>query len=62
MPYSDSELPKGNALYINRLNKIKVLGLVREHSTISRAEIVKKSGLSTPTVTRIIDSLIKNEN
>jgi len=61
MPYSDSGLPKGNALYINRLNKIKILGLVREHGIISRAEIVKKSGLSAPTVTRIIDSLIKEE-
>ena len=61
MPYPEPGLPNGNALYINRLNKIKILGLVREHGTISRAEIVRKSGLSAPTVTRIIDSLIKDE-
>jgi len=61
MPFSESGLPKGNAVYINRLNRIKILGLIRDYGTISRAEIVKKSGLSAPTVTRIVDSLIKEE-
>lgn len=55
------KLPKGNAIYINRLNKIKILGLIREYGTISRAEIVTKSGLSAPTVTRIVNSLISEE-
>jgi len=53
--------PKGNAVYINRLNKIKILGLIRDYSTISRAELVTKSGLSAPTVTRIVNSLINDE-
>ncbi|WP_075603711.1 ROK family transcriptional regulator [Saccharicrinis aurantiacus] len=53
--------PKGNAEYINRLNKIKVLNLIRESDKISRAEIVKTTGLSAPTVTRIVDSLINVE-
>ncbi|MFO7934392.1 MAG: ROK family transcriptional regulator [Bacteroidales bacterium] len=57
----NDKLPKGNAVYINRLNKIKILGLIREHGTISRAEIVTRSGLSAPTVTRIVDSLINEE-
>ena len=61
MPYSSSNLPRGNALYINRLNKINILGLIREYGTMSRADIVKKSGLSAPTVTRIVDGLIKEE-
>ena len=52
------KLPKGNAVYINRINKIKILGLIREHGTISRAEIVTRSGLSAPTVTRIVNSLL----
>ena len=56
-----SRAPKGNAVYINRLNKIKVLGLIREHGTISRAEIVEISGLSAPTVSRIVKGLIKEE-
>jgi len=56
-----SQHPKGSAEYINRLNKIKVLNLIRESGEISRAEIVKKTGLSAPTITRIVDSLINTE-
>jgi len=57
----NTRMPKGNAVYINRLNKIKILGLIRDYSTISRAELVTKSGLSAPTVTRIVSSLIRDE-
>lgn len=53
--------PIGNAEYINRLNKIKILNIIRDAGMISRAEIVKKAGLSAPTVTRIVDSLINKE-
>lgn len=53
--------PKGSAEYINRLNKIRVINLIRESGKISRAEIVKKTGLSAPTITRIVDSLINVE-
>ncbi|MEM8565735.1 MAG: ROK family transcriptional regulator [Bacteroidota bacterium] len=55
------DLPKGNALYINRLNKIKVLQLIRNESGISRADIVKKTGLTAPTITRIVESLVNEE-
>lgn len=51
----------GNAEYINRLNKIRVLSLIREKGEISRSEIVKLSGLSAPTVTRAVDSLVNKE-
>ena len=44
--------------YINKLNKIEVLRLIRVSGEISRADIVKKTKLSAPTVTRIVDSLI----
>ena len=47
-----------NAQYINRLNSIKVLDLVRNSDGISRADIAKKSGLSAPTASRIVESLI----
>ena len=50
-----------DAKYINRLNRIEVLRLIRESDEISRAGIVKKTKLSAPTVTRIVDSLI-NDN
>ena len=49
------------AEHINRLNKILVLNIIRQEREISRAEIVKKSGLSAPTVTRIVESLIHIE-
>ncbi len=57
----DPNFPKGSAEFINRLNKIKVLNLIRETGEISRAAIVKQTGLSAPTVTRIVDSLINTE-
>jgi glucokinase-like ROK family protein len=57
----ENTLPKGSAQYINRLNKIKVLNLIRESGKISRADIVKVTGLSAPTITRIVDSLINVE-
>lgn len=52
---------KGSAEYINRLNKIRVLNLIRQKEAISRADIVKQTGLSAPTITRIVDSLINRE-
>lgn len=61
MLYETEQIPQGNAVYINHINKIKILGMIREYETISRADLVKKSGLSAPTVTRIVDSLIKKE-
>jgi glucokinase-like ROK family protein len=61
MKDSRKEMLKGNAQYINRINKIIILGLIRENGTISRAELVKKSGLSAPTVTRIVEGLINED-
>ena len=34
-------LPKANSSFINRLNKAKVLDLIRKRTTISRAQIVE---------------------
>jgi glucokinase-like ROK family protein len=52
-------LPKGSPQYINKLNKIKILNLIRDKGRISRAEAAKESEISAPTVTRIVDSLIQ---
>ena len=54
-------MPKLNATYINKLNKIKVLELIRKERSISRADIAKQTRLSAPTITRIVESLINNE-
>ena len=48
----------GGASYINRLNKIKVLNISRTTENLSRADIAKISGLSAPTVSRIIEDLL----
>jgi N-acetylglucosamine repressor len=42
-----------------RSNKIKVLRLIRDEREITRSEIIKISGLSAPTVTRIVESLVQ---
>ena len=39
------------------LSKIKVLTLIRDEGEITRSEIIKKTKLSAPTVTRIIENL-----
>jgi len=40
-------------------NKIRVLHLIRDEKEITRAEIIQLSGLSAPTVTRIVESLVQ---
>lgn len=52
--------PKASAQYILKLNTKKVLKLIRDNPLISRAEIAKLSGLSAPTVSRIVDDLIRD--
>ena len=59
--FEANDLPRGSTEYISRLNKIKILGLIREHGTISRADIVKMTALSAPTVSRIVNGLIDEE-
>lgn len=49
-----------DATFINKLNKIQVLNMIRESDEISRADIVKRTKLSAPTVTRIVDTLIND--
>jgi len=48
----------GGASYVNRLNKIKVLDIIRTTEKLSRADIAKISGLSAPTVSRIVEDLM----
>jgi glucokinase-like ROK family protein len=50
--------PIGNPHYINQMNKIKIVTLIRNTESISRADIARESGLSAPTVSRIVDGLI----
>lgn len=41
------------------INKIKVLQLIRNEKEITRSEIIRMSGLSAPTVTRIVNYLVQ---
>ncbi len=47
--------------YVSKINKSKILSLIRSRDLISRAEIGKEMGLSLPTVSRLVDSLIHHE-
>ena len=49
----------GNAKFISEINKVKVTNLIRDNHGISRAALAKKSGLSAPTVSRIVETLIR---
>ena len=49
----------GNAKFISAINKVKVTNLIRDSDGISRAALAKKSGLSAPTVSRIVETLIR---
>ena len=51
--------PVGNSQFISKLNKIKVINLIRNSVTISRADVARESGLSAPTVSRIVEELIR---
>lgn len=51
-----------DAAFINSANKRRVLEAIRRTDTISRAGVSKQTGLSAPTITRIVDSLINTEN
>lgn len=61
MEHSVKSKENGNGVSISRINKSRVLNLIRREKEISRADIVKRTGISAPTVTRIVDSLLHNE-
>lgn len=52
---------KHSSAIINRQNTIELLRLIWRHGEISRAELAKISGLSAPTVSRIVERLITVE-
>ncbi len=52
-------IPIGNSKYILRVNKKKILNLIYDNKSISRAEVTRLSGISAPTVSRIVDGFIE---
>jgi len=51
--------PNADCAYVRRLNQVKILNVIRERRSVSRADISKITGLSPPTVTRVVGELIK---
>ena len=47
---------------LSRKTKRKILICIRENNEISRLEIARLTGLSTATVTRVVDSLINDDD
>lgn len=46
---------------ISRINRTKVLQLIREEKEITRLDIISKTGLSAPTVSRITETLLSKK-
>jgi glucokinase-like ROK family protein len=57
-----SSYKKIDALMMNKMNKVQVLNIIHDHNTISRADIVKITGLTPPTVSRIVEQLINEDS
>lgn len=55
------EVQKVDSEVMNRINRRLVLQLIRQNHSISRAELVKMTGLAAPTVSRIVDRLVNEE-
>ncbi len=61
MRSTDKQPNHDNVNQVNRLNKVKVLNAIRNAKQISRIDIVHQTGISAPTVTRIVDDLITRD-
>lgn len=55
------QIQKVDSEVMNRINRRVILQLIRQNHSISRAELVKMTGLAAPTVSRIVDRLVNVE-
>ena len=62
MLMAKQDFQKVDSEVMNMINKRRILQLIRQSHSISRAEIVKITGLAPPTVSRIVDRLVKDDN
>lgn len=56
------EFEKASASQMNLSNKKKIIRLIRQHKEISRSDLGKITGLTAPSVTRIVDELIEHDH
>lgn len=55
------QIQKVDSEVMNRINRRVILQFIRQNHSISRAELVKMTGLAAPTVSRIVDRLVNVE-
>src|SRR3954451_14066481 len=55
-----TRLPAGSPQLLRQLNSAHVLGAIRTHGPISRAELAKTIGLSKPTVAEVVETLLRD--
>ncbi len=56
-----SNYKKVDSALMNKMNKIQILNIIHNNKLISRADIVKITGLTPPTVSRIVEQLINSD-
>ena len=56
-----NRIKKVDAVEMNLINKREILRLIRKAGEISRADIVNITGLTAPTVSRIVEYLVKED-
>jgi len=57
----DMNFEKASASQMNLSNKMKLIRLIRENKEISRSDLGKITGLTAPSITRIVDELIETD-
>lgn len=57
----NSDFEKASASQMNLSNKMKVIRLIRQFKEISRSDLGKITGLTAPSITRIVDELIEHD-
>ena len=55
------EYTKMDVGLLHLANKKVVLRLIKDHDEITRSSLAKKSGLTPPSITRIVDELISKD-
>ena len=54
-------VPVGRPAHLRHTNALTILKLLREAGTCSRADLVRASGLSAPTVTNVVADLLASD-
>lgn len=55
------DFSKIDAGLMNLINKRKIIRIIRQNSSISRSDLVNETGLTAPTVSRIVDELVNKD-